>query len=84
MVEFRKANLRESFKSLGLFDLILCRNVLIYFADPLKRQICEGFFQSLLPGGFLMLGAAESLFGINELFQTDRQGETLVYCRPAN
>ncbi len=82
MVEFRRVNLRENLRSLGLFDLILCRNVLIYFTDPLKRQICEAFFHCLQPGGYLMLGAAESLFGITEVFQTERAGETLVHRKP--
>ena len=82
MVEFRRINLLENVKSLGLFDLILCRNVLIYFTDGLKRQICEMFHAMLMPGSYLMLGAAESLFGITECFQTERSGDTLLFRKP--
>lgn len=81
MVEFRRINLQESFKGLGLFDVIFCRNVLIYFTDVFKRQICECFHANLQPGGYLILGAAESLFGITDLFQTERVGDTLLYRR---
>lgn len=82
MVEFRRINLLENVKSLGLFDLILCRNVLIYFTDGLKRQICEMYHAMLMPSGYLMLGAAESLFGITECFQTERSGDTLLFRKP--
>ncbi len=82
MVEFRCVNLLENAKGLGLFDVILCRNVLIYFTDALKRQICEMFHSMLMPGGYLILGAAESLFGITESFQTERAGDTLLFRKP--
>lgn len=82
MIEFRRVNLLENVKPLGLFDVILCRNVLIYFTDALKRQICEMFHAMLMPGGYLMLGAAESLFGITECFQTERAGDTLLFRKP--
>ena len=82
MVEFRRVNMQEPFRTQGFFDLILCRNVLIYFADPFKRQICESFHAMLHPGAYLMLGAAESLFGFTESFITQRHGDTLLYRRP--
>ena len=59
-VEFRQQNLlSEGFES-G-FDLILCRNVVIYFTDKAKAQLVQGFYQSLREGGVLFTGASETL-----------------------
>lgn len=61
MVEFRQLNLIEPIKDVGKFDLILCRNVLIYFDDSARHEIMRQLVASLHPGGLLMLGASESL-----------------------
>jgi chemotaxis protein methyltransferase CheR len=60
MVDFRWANLLESKKQFREMDLILCRNVLIYFDEPTRQQILLQLAECLQPGGFLILGAAET------------------------
>lgn len=65
-VSFREINLLESFRSLGQFDIILCRNVLIYFDTLTKKDVLDRLANSLAPGGYLFLGATESAFGITD------------------
>ncbi len=66
MVEFRQLNLLQGFESLGAFDVIFCRNVLIYFDAPTKSEILARFGTSLAPGGALLLGAAETVIGLTD------------------
>jgi chemotaxis protein methyltransferase CheR len=63
-VTFRQLNLLQDFSSLGRFDVIYCRNVLIYFDAPRKTDILQRMSRQLAPDGFLMLGASESLIGL--------------------
>ena len=65
MVRFQPLDLRKSFASLGLFDLILCRNVLIYFDLETKRQVLSGLRHTLHPEGILTLGSAETLLNLD-------------------
>jgi len=60
-IRFEMRNLMDSFHDAGKFDLILCRNVLIYFDEPTRRHILKRLTQSLQPEGYLALGASESL-----------------------
>lgn len=69
MVQYRKLNLLDSFSSLGKFDIIFCRNVLIYFDQETKGKILERMAQLLAPDGYLFLGAAETVIGITEAFK---------------
>lgn len=78
-VEFRKLNLIEPFAHIGSFDLILCRNVLIYFDDSTRLQICKQFATMLSPNGVLLLGAMESLIGLDLPLVADHTDETLLY-----
>ncbi|HEX2841795.1 protein-glutamate O-methyltransferase CheR [Hyphomicrobium sp.] len=63
-VTFRQLNLLSDFTSLGRFDIILCRNVLIYFDASRKTDILARMTRILAPDGFLTLGASESLIGL--------------------
>ena len=63
-VTFRPLNLLEDFSVLGQFDIVLCRNVLIYFDQPTKTQILNGITRRIVPDGALLLGGAESVFGL--------------------
>jgi chemotaxis protein methyltransferase CheR len=63
-VTFRQLNLLQDFSSLGRFDVIYCRNVLIYFDAPRKTDILTRLSRQLTPDGFLLLGASESLIGL--------------------
>ncbi len=60
-VQFKQQNLLEDYSSLGRFDIVFCRNVLIYFDDATKAQITEKMARVLNPGGILIIGATESL-----------------------
>ncbi len=76
MVSFRKLNLMESNYNLGRFDVVFCRNVLIYFDGPTKTEVMERIAGTMNPGAFLLLGAAESVVGISQAFDAtqDRRG----------
>ena len=65
-VSFRELNLLESFRSLGQFDIVMCRNVLIYFDTMTKKDVLDRLASALLPGGYLFLGATETAFGLTE------------------
>ena len=60
-VNFRQHNLIKDFSRLGTFDLILCRNALIYFDVNAKARVMDGLVSALAPGGYLVLGATESI-----------------------
>ncbi len=64
LVRFRQLNLIERPLALGSFDLVLCRNVLIYFDDATRATVVRAMAELLVPGGVLVLGAAESLYGL--------------------
>lgn len=64
-VSFRQVNLNESLPALGQFDLILIRNVLIYFNQETKQAILQRILPLLKSGGYCFIGHAESLLGVN-------------------
>ena len=65
------------------FDIVFCRNLLIYFDDASRRLAAEALYDSLLPGGFLCLGHSESMGRISPLFETCRFRDAVVYRKPA-
>ena len=69
MIDFRPANLLGDIGGLGRFDIILCRNVLIYFDQPTKGVVLGRMAKMLAADGALMLGGAESVFGICDTLQ---------------
>jgi len=76
MVQWKKFNLLESFAALGQFDVVFCRNVLIYFDQPTKSDILNRIARTMPSDGYLMLGAAETVVGLTEAFKpvADRRG----------
>jgi chemotaxis protein methyltransferase CheR len=66
MVEYRQLNLLHSFTALGQFDVIYCRNVLIYFDAPTKSDVLARLAAQLAPEGALLLGAAETVIGLTD------------------
>ena len=76
MVQHRQLNLLQDFSHLGTFDVIFCRNVLIYFDQDTKAGIFDRLARMLEPDGVLALGAAESVVGITNIFKPypDRRG----------
>ena len=79
LVQFRALNLLSPFDSLGLFDLILCRNVLIYQNVPNKAAIIKRLVDRLQPGGVLVLGAGESMIGLSDAFETMKAEDSIYY-----
>lgn len=67
-VEFRSHNLLDGCHDLGIFDVIFCRNVLIYVDDATKRAILARLASQLAPDGYLVLGAAETTTGLSDEF----------------
>jgi chemotaxis protein methyltransferase CheR len=76
MVQYRPLNLLQNFASLGSFDIVFCRNVLIYFDQPTKIDVLERVARLLEKDGYLVLGAAETVVGLTESFKpiADRRG----------
>lgn len=69
MVKYRTYNLLHDLSSLGQFDVIFCRNVLIYFDAPTKTKILDAMHKMLPPHGTLLLGGAETVLGITDKFK---------------
>ena len=80
-VSFRHLNLLDSYTLLGKFDIIFCRNVLIYFSPEVKLKIIRQFAQALNPRGYLFLGASESLSSLNTDFEMIRCNPGIIYRR---
>lgn len=83
-VEFTRVNLNEmtSARHYRDFDVVFCRNLLIYFDDTSRRRAAEVFFDALQPGGFICLGHSESMSRISPLFKVKKFPEALVYQKP--
>lgn len=78
-VDFRSFNLKDSFVALGRFDVVFCRNVLIYFSAELQNDILRKIHGVLKPGGYLFLGGSETPRGLNELFSVRYYSPGVVY-----
>jgi chemotaxis protein methyltransferase CheR len=76
MVQHRQLNLLHDFSHLGMFDVIFCRNVLIYFDQDTKIGILNRLARTSEPDGFLVLGAAETVVGLTDAYKSypDRRG----------
>ena len=85
LVTFSRLNLYDQsrFLFLGRMDIIFCRNVIIYFDQPAKKRVIEQFYQTLNPGGFLLLGHSESLMNISTAFRLRHFKNDMVYEKPA-
>ena len=82
-VRFKEGNILDYdfVKSLGLFDFIFCRNLLIYFDDKARKRAALNLYQILSPSGYLFLGHAESLSKICSLFLPTKVGEAICYIK---
>ena len=83
LVDFRKVNLLDLPSDLASFDLILCRNVLIYFDAETQKQVCQSLAQALYDGGTMALGSAESLYGKVKRLNSVKFGRAVVYQKNA-
>jgi chemotaxis protein methyltransferase CheR len=84
-VEFTRVNLMNAADVRGYrgFDVIFCRNLLIYFDDLSRRQAADTFYDALRPGGFLCLGHSESMSRISSLFLARKFADSVVYQKPS-
>jgi chemotaxis protein methyltransferase CheR len=79
MACFETIDLRRSMRALGPFDLVFCRNVMIYFDAETKKEILKELHGTLFRGGWLLLGGAETAFGVEEWFERQSVGSAIVY-----
>jgi chemotaxis protein methyltransferase CheR len=84
MIRYRLFNLVDypGYANYRSFDLIFCRNVLIYFDLPVKRNIIAQFYKSLNPNGYMVIGHAESLHNVNQDFKLEHFSRAIGYIRP--
>ncbi|MBA4374459.1 MAG: chemotaxis protein [Thermodesulfovibrio sp.] len=82
-VSFSNVNLidEKKIKTLGSFDVIFCRNVLIYFDDKAKQKVVSHLYNSLKPGGYLFVGSSESLHSVTRAFRPVIINKVVVYQR---
>ncbi|MCH7987958.1 MAG: protein-glutamate O-methyltransferase CheR [Planctomycetes bacterium] len=78
-IQWKQLNLLDNFNHLGKFDIIFCRNVLIYFQQETKKDILDRFRTMIQDDGYLYLGAAETVLGITEAFDRIREYKSAVY-----
>lgn len=83
-IEFTRVNLMDEkdTKSYRNFDVIFCRNLLIYFDDTSRKYASDVFFDALNPKGFICLGHSESMSRISQLFQVRKFPKAIVYQKP--
>lgn len=82
LVRFERFDLRQSMGGMGMFDLVLCRNVLIYFDVETKKRILAGIRKVLRPGGYLSLGGAETTLNLDDAFTRAHFGSAVFYHLP--
>ena len=83
-VEFTRVNLSEpaDTRPYRNFDVVFCRNLLIYFDDLSRKTAAEIFYDALKPGGFICLGHSESMSRISSLYKVVKFPEAIVYQKP--
>ena len=84
LVSFSCLNLLDPFKArfMGKMDVIFCRNVLIYFDQHARKKVVDTFYDSIVEGGYLLLGHAESLMNISTSFALRHLKNDMVYQKP--
>ena len=82
MVRFQRFDLRDGMRQLGAFDVIFCRNVLIYFDQDTKRRILTRLHGALQKDGCLLLGGAENTLNLVDTFERVAYGSAVVYRVP--
>jgi len=79
MAQFKKMNLMKPFIGMGKFDIILCRNVMIYFTSADRRKIYQNISKVLEPDGYLLIGSTESLVNDTDLFASNKYLNSVFY-----
>ena len=83
-VKFTQVNLvdTDTVEAQGRFDIVFCRNVLIYFDDTSRLATIDNIYRTLVPGGFICLGHSESMSRISSRFDVRKFSDAIVYQRP--
>ncbi len=79
MAQFKKMNLMKPFLGMGKFDIILCRNVMIYFTTEDRRKIYQNISKVLEPDGYLLIGSTESLVNDTDLYTSNKYLNSVFY-----
>jgi len=79
-VKFKQINLLSALSGLGTFDVVFCRNVLIYFDASTKAQVLRKIRSVMADDGYLLLGASESVLGLSTDFEADERHKSLLRC----
>jgi chemotaxis protein methyltransferase CheR len=79
MARFERIDLRNKMNALGPFDLVFCRNVMIYFDEETKRKVLKEIHGTLSRGGWLLLGGTEAASGLDEWYERQTVGNITVY-----
>jgi len=79
MARFETIDLRKSLRALGPFDMVFCRNVMIYFDNKTKMDIMKELHGTMFRGGWLLLGSTEAAFGLDEWFERKTVGNVTVF-----
>jgi chemotaxis protein methyltransferase CheR len=84
-VDFRCINLVDEGQvaTVGAVDIVICRNVLIYFRDQTIERVVAGLWRQLVPDGYLIVGASESLLRFETSFECEEQRGTFLYRKVA-
>jgi len=82
MVRFAPLDLRQSMRTLGPFDVVFCRNVLIYFDVESKRKILAELRETMFRGGYLLLGGSETTLNLDDRFARKLIGQAVFYQAP--
>lgn len=78
-IEFKNLNLQTNYNMLGKFDLVFCRNVLIYFSADFKQDILKRIHATLNPNGYLFVGASESVNNLNDFYKMEQFNPGIAY-----
>ncbi len=79
MAQFKKMNLMKPIMGIGKFDIVLCRNVMIYFTTEHRRKIYSNIAKVLEPDGYLLIGSTESLVNDTDLFMSNKYLNSVFY-----
>lgn len=86
IVQFGQINLNNSMqlRRVERSHIVFCRNVIIYFDDPMKKHVINAFYDNLLPGGYLVIGHSESLHNISRAFRPEHHTGAIIYTKQAD
>ena len=79
LAQFKKMNLMKPFVGLGKFDIVLCRNVMIYFTSQDRKRIYQNISKVMEPYGYLLIGSTESLVNDTDIFSSKRYLNSIFY-----